>query len=660
MIETSDSTASREGYYPGGRDVHATELRVKRELANLLLANNKTSCVAVSAGGLMLAPVLVTRELLSSYLLWYGYMVLISLVRLAVLKYRQGLSGENRNIKRTLQIYGALVIMTGCGWGAAPLVFYTSLPPGGQAFLCVVLAGVAAAAIPLLAQNRAIYIAYVTPPVIGLMLVLSLGGEFTEISLAAIMMLFLALLWTSMNRMHLAITDALRLRFSNLDLISSLRREKQAVDSLNEELKHENEARQLAQAQLEAHRDGLEEQVQIRTRALAEAKESAESANRAKSDFLAMMSHEIRTTMNGIIGTTDLLSRTALNVEQLDYVQTCQKSAHALLELINKLLDLSKVEAGSGELELQPLKLEAFLDELVKMFAGEIQRKGLPVHLDIDPTLPRSVIADDNRLRRVLINLVGNAMKFTDSGHITIRARLFDADTLRFEVIDTGPGLAREMQAAVFDPFTQVDSSNAREHDGTGLGLHISRRLVERMGGDIGVDSEPGNGACFWFTLPCEAADNTSQQGERSREQKDENSGLGLRVLLAEDNPVNQLICESMLAEIGCNCDIANDGGEAVSLWASGEYDLVLMDLSMPGTDGFEATTTIRQREAAAGTADAIPIIALTAHAFSHDRERCLNGGMNDFLTKPLSLEELQATLAPYVTSAEALAEPAL
>jgi PAS domain S-box-containing protein len=377
---------------------------------------------------------------------------------------------------------------------------------------------------------------------------------------------------------------------------------------------------------------------------LQQAKAAAESASLTKSDFLASMSHEIRTPMNAIMGIADLLAKTALSPEQDKYVQIFRRAGDNLLNLINDILDLSKVEASQLELERTGFSLNDHLEKVMEMVAGRAQEKGLALRCEIAPNVPTDLVGDPTRLRQVLLNLLGNAIKFTESGEVSLRVAL-DTDSsvptaLRFTVSDTGIGIPDEKLSQVFERFTQADSSTTRRFGGSGLGLTISKRLVELMGGRIWAESRVGEGSVFAFAVPFEiwAAANRPTAAA---------VGTGLEaplqelcILLAEDSADNCTITLAYLEDTPYRVEIAETGAIACEKFKSGKYDLVLMDRQMPVMDGLTATRTIRAWEQANGQPPT-PIIALTASALKGDREMCLTAGCTAFLTKPIKQEVL-------------------
>ncbi len=374
---------------------------------------------------------------------------------------------------------------------------------------------------------------------------------------------------------------------------------------------------------------------------LLTARDQAQSASRAKSDFLAVMSHEIRTPLNGVLGVTDLLSRTALDEEQSRLVGLVQTSGEALLTVINDVLDFSKIEAGRMTLEETVFDPRELLLSASELFGPRVRAKGLELHTESDPSLPKAVLGDPSRLRQVLMNLIGNAVKFTERGSVRVRVfrPLASEERYRFEIGDTGIGIPVEAQAGLFQPFAQADSSTTRRFGGTGLGLAITRQLVELMGGQIELRSEPGHGSTFWFDLPLRESDILP---EESFEELVAAFRCSAQVLVVEDNKVNQLVARKQLERFGARVDVAANGLEALDAVGRCTYDVIFMDCQMPEMDGFEATRAIRRGE----TADhAIPILALTANAFSGDEKRCREAGMNEFLTKPLRPAQLVRAL---------------
>jgi signal transduction histidine kinase/ActR/RegA family two-component response regulator len=420
------------------------------------------------------------------------------------------------------------------------------------------------------------------------------------------------------------------------------------LEMQNEELRAARDDADEAREQLSVLNARLEELVAIRTAELLAARDAAQAADRAKTSFLANMSHEIRTPLNGILGMAHLLRRGGVTPKQADQLDKIEVSGQHLSSLINDILDFSKIEAGKLVLEHADFTLDDMIGDTLAIVANGATAKGLQLSVDMQD-MPQALCGDRTHLAQALINYLGNAIKFTPKGSIVLKGRVsVESDNdylLRFEVTDTGIGIAQDEQARLFEAFTQADSSTTRKFGGTGLGLAITRRIVQLMGGKVGVISLPGQGSTFWLEVRLdkgEALESTAQPGlPDNAEQILRRDHRGALVLVVDDDAINREVMEMLLTDIGLQVDTAENGIEAIEKAGVTDYALILMDQQMPKMGGLEAAQKIRQLADRGAT----PIIAMTASAFAPDRERCLAAGMNDFIAKPVNIEELFGTL---------------
>lgn len=404
----------------------------------------------------------------------------------------------------------------------------------------------------------------------------------------------------------------------------------------------------------------LLDRVEEHERALHQAKDVAVAANRAKTAFLANMSHELRTPMNAIMGFTELSLRSSEEPRTRDYLEKMRTAERNLLAIIADVLDLSRIEAERLTIECKPFNVGQLVDKQIRLIEHAAEDKSLTLETEIAGDLDDLVVTGDpQRLGQVLLNLMSNAVKFTHEGRVTVRARVTDRHddtvTLRVEVQDTGIGIATIDQARLFQPFEQVDNSRTRNYGGTGIGLAISKRIVEMMNGRIGVRSQPGKGSTFWFVLSLPLAESASTRIETAEPETPDNAQLhdlcaGMRILVVEDDAVNQLVISDLLDAVGLTAEIAGDGQQALELVDPERHALVLMDVHMPNMDGVTAVKEMRKQHRLLH----LPILAVTANAFDENRERCLSAGMNDFIEKPVEADEFYATLGMWLKCREA------
>jgi signal transduction histidine kinase/CheY-like chemotaxis protein/HPt (histidine-containing phosphotransfer) domain-containing protein len=576
--------------------------QVRCELIRLLYGNAVISNIAVIFAVLVLGAVFYTGAPSVFIVAWSTFMVILSVIRLGIFRLYHSAQATEHVEQSNAFYYIFVTTVLGLGWAVLPWLPFGPFSTVIQIVIIFSMVLLIHIGMHSLAADRLTQILYISPLPISVALRFFTGQQ-DFFFLFGVMALFYLIVMIAMGgKVHSSLLATLQLQFHNKQLISNLEK----------------------------------------------AMKEAEEASRAKSEFLAAMSHEIRTPLNGVLGVGDLLLKSPLSDKQRKLARIIRESGKSLLYILNDILDISKIEAGKLEFDNINFNLEELLDATRDLFSGKARKKGLVLENHIDPGIPQVLYGDPIRLRQVFSNLIGNAIKFTEHGVITVHTQAVEQDdssvSLKFLVEDSGIGLSQEQQQLIFDSFVQADSSTTRDYGGTGLGLTICSQLVQLMGGKIGVESEVGKGALFWFTLKLKIPE--VQEYDRLRTVtaiEDETTvfpQFDAYILVAEDNLTNQIVAEGMLKHFGCQVDLVSDGQEAVETACKHPYDLIFMDCQMPKLDGYEATRKIRSYEECSAL-KSIPIIALTAHAMKSDRKQCLDAGMNDYLSKPFDGQQL-------------------
>jgi signal transduction histidine kinase len=564
---------------------------------------------------------------------WFGIMSGMIVLRLLNVRWFLGAPDTPETMARGESRFTLGALLTGLGWGYAGWMFFPLMNEAEHSVLVLVLAGITAGATRSLSPVLRACWFFQIFTLLPLTVRFALGTETVQVVMGVLASFYTLFMVAMARSYHRSLSDSLRLGFEHAVLAGELQQKQQQVEETNRGLTAEITRRQRVETELLA------------------AKDHAEAASRTKSEFLATMSHEIRTPMNGVLGMLDLLKTTPINATQRELVETAANSADSLLRLLNDILDFAKIETGRLGFEQIPFRASDLTEDVASLLRPRASAKSLRLTFTTNPAAGATILGDPTRVRQVLLNLVGNAIKFSERGEVTIRLNGAPGAganlRLTMEVTDTGIGMNEETQANLFQPFVQADSSMSRRFGGSGLGLAISQKLTERMGGRIEVQSTLGQGSTFRFSADFPLAPEQKMMAAQVATAITPQSFTG-RVLVVEDDKVNQRVITLMLERLGLQCLVVADGHTALEVLAQGHWDLVFMDCQLPDIDGYE--TTRRARAFLAG--QTLPIIALTANVRDEDRAACLAAGMDDFVSKPIRTEALRGILARWLPAA--------
>ncbi|MER2527204.1 MAG: response regulator [Candidatus Competibacter denitrificans] len=585
------------------------EVRIFAERIAALYRLTPFNLVAATVFSTIMVGVLIEGGNWQALLLWWIATNSVVIWRYQLIRAYRRADDALTHAKQWERRFVLRTALAGLLWGLLGSVFYP--PPGNpnQTVALMAITGIAAVSVFSMSGSAKSYTAMVIPMLVPAAIYLILFGGRSEqiIGIGGFLVMFIPLALVSVRRLERNAVEVLRLRFQ---LVDALEKAKQA-------------------------------------------KEAAEAANSAKSQFLANMSHEIRTPLNGVLGMTQLLMNLPFDQQHQHFLTTLKHSGEHLLALVNQILDFSRIEAGRLQLSPEDFSLRKTINDIVDLLGGRAKEKHLDLLVSIDQNAPDRLYSDVGRLRQVLVNLVGNALKFTEHGQIKVVVRYLKTDAdgsliIQFQVHDTGIGIPKEKQSIIFESFSQADDSHTRRYGGSGLGLAISQQLVRLLGGKLELQSELGVGSCFSFSGRFFLAKEEQMVTSVRSKPVVEACWSGV-ALLVDDNPVNVLVAENFLNYCGLTVETAQNGVMAVQMAHAHRYDLVLMDCQMPDVDGYEATRRIRALELVEGR-ERMPIIALTASALPGDRERCLAAGMDDYLKKPFFLEDLKQTISHWLS----------